>query len=831
MNFRLTAVLFGLVFALAVGLFALALTATDPSAKTYGPFEPLRTAGVTPADVDRLELTRTRPRQETLVFRKANGQWRLTAPADAPVDSAAIDVLVKGLLDARPADYAGTTDPALIGLGESGLKITLARGETTTAALVGSTSMGKENAVTFFAPANDPKRVIPVRTADLRSALFRKDSANKDGDSSLLVKWRSDFRTTQVLGLDPRAADTQVERVAVAVGDKKTDLEKVGGEWRFAGVWATYGPADFGGSNTPDPAITGVRELLNAVLTLQTNGPVDVTEDLPAERWKEFGLADGDPEAVQVEISQASKPATWVRIGKPVLDEKTGQPVLPPRRYCRVKDDAALFKVSTEQKERLVVVARDPAALRNRDLLPLAKLERYDAVDGTAGGGFQLRRMSGGPSAKWAVYGGPPPAEGNMQAIRGLLAALATPRAALDILPMPDDTAFDTAAVSLTLWADAVPAGATFDKDGKPPAAPTPKGDPVKLTFGKKGPRKVAGVAEEKVVVIVRREQGTEKTDFAVPAELATAFTRSRLAFVNTLLPSFVPEAATSLVLSPGPGGQRVEFTKDPKATDPAYPRGVWKAGDATADADAVLDLLRLLANPSAVPAIETDAPPKEFGLDPATPVLRAKVTLPADKPDGKPREVEYLFGNPPATDPKDGPKNVYLRAVGGGVVFSVPADKLDRLRTADVTDKVVLRIDPGKVKVLVLNGWAKDVNGKRESTSATLQLSDGVWTNTEPGGKPADQSRARDWVGALRAVKRIGKAELVNGKEPESWGFASAPVSVIAGDDKNKSLGMLTLGALDGKGGLYVRLDSEQKYYLVDAAAFAPLLPAPPLK
>jgi hypothetical protein len=163
--------------------------------------------------------------------------------------------------------------------------------------------------------------------------------------------------------------------------------------------------------------------------------------------------------------------------------------------------------------------------------------------------------------------------------------------------------------------------------------------------------------------------------------------------------------------------------------------------------------------------------------------------------------------------------------------VFSVPADKLDKLRSADLSDKVVLRVDPGRAKVLVFNGWAKEVDGKRESTSATLKLSDGVWTNTEPGGRVADQARVQNWVGALRAVKRIGKLELVDGKEPDAWGFASAPVSVIVGDDKNKSLGMLTLGAADGKGGIYVRLDGEQKYYLVDAAVFAPLLPAPPLK
>jgi hypothetical protein len=105
------------------------------------------------------------------------------------------------------------------------------------------------------------------------------------------------------------------------------------------------------------------------------------------------------------------------------------------------------------------------------------------------------------------------------------------------------------------------------------------------------------------------------------------------------------------------------------------------------------------------------------------------------------------------------------------------------------------------------------------------------VWKNTEPGGREADQGRARDWVGAVRAVKRIGKAELVDGKEPDAWGFAVAPVSVIVGDDKDKSLGILTLGAPDGKGGIYVRLDGEQKYYLADAAAFAPLLAAPPLK
>ena len=97
MNFRFTAFLFVGVVALVVALLIVNLTDPPPRAGA-GLLEPLALAGVKPADVDTVEIARTEPVAETLVFAKVGeGRWELREPHRAKAEGAALDGLVRGL--------------------------------------------------------------------------------------------------------------------------------------------------------------------------------------------------------------------------------------------------------------------------------------------------------------------------------------------------------------------------------------------------------------------------------------------------------------------------------------------------------------------------------------------------------------------------------------------------------------------------------------------------------------------------------------------------------------------------------------------------------------
>ena len=100
MNFRFTAILFAAVV-LGIGTLALVTYFDKGDAGAEGLVAPLTSTGLKETDIDTVELVRTEPAEEKLVFRKiGEGKWELKQPIVAKVDSFAIDGLVRMLFNA-----------------------------------------------------------------------------------------------------------------------------------------------------------------------------------------------------------------------------------------------------------------------------------------------------------------------------------------------------------------------------------------------------------------------------------------------------------------------------------------------------------------------------------------------------------------------------------------------------------------------------------------------------------------------------------------------------------------------------------------------------------
>lgn len=817
MNFRTTAVLFAVVIALVAGLLVYSLLPDNTQAAAGGLVDPLATAGVKADEVDRVELTRTHADQQTqrLVFVKKDNRWSLAEPVPAVVDSFAVEAVVRDLFAAKPVGHPSLQDsPSTLGLSTPAYTVTLKKGYKSATVNVGLTLAGKERAVTFVSAGDRPQTPLAVRTADVRS-LFQDAGREQGGDAQTIGKWLTDFRSKRLLSADAANPGGDLASFSVSRGGKTLELARAGDEWRFVAP-PNYGLADAAGAPTPDAdRFTGVRPLLASLVNMQAGGVQDFTENVQPADYPKYGLAADDPAAIRVELKAKDRPPEVLFLGKRV--EKDGKPVTPPKVYARVEGDSAVAAVPIDRLEAVVNTVVDPRPLRSRDLIAEANKGRIDAVDGTFGGGFRLRRVAGPSEPVWALYGGSEPADALRSTVIGLLDTLARPRAATDVLLDPNDPAFAQPEVKgeLKVWFDGVEKG-TAVKDGKLPPEPKAAGDPTTFLFGK----------AEGNEVFVRRTAGGKATDFKIPSDLFLALSKGRLSYVDPKVQSFVPSGADGLVLFRN--GVRTEVKKE-FGGDPTVRTGKWTFvtpeadKGKPADADAVFAVMQLLA---AVPTNRVVAEGgadeyKKFGLDPAAPKLSAKVTLAAADKD---KEREYHFGN--ETDDKSG---VYFRQVGRPFVLLVDKATFANLTAADLTDKTIFRADPKRVRKLFLSGW-KNVGKGGKAVDATLELENGVWVAKEPAGAAVDTLRVNAILAALEAPRASADVTPAAGAAtPPEQGFGDSPLSITAELDDKTAVQMIVGGEDKARGGYFVKANG--KTYVLPAALLKPVLEKPPVE
>lgn len=816
MNFRVTAILFAVVIVLVTILLVRSLVVTEDAPAAGGLVPGLQAAGVKPEQVETVELTRSLPDQpaQKLVLQKQDQRWVATAPAPAAVDSFTVDSFVRDLFSAKPVDYPGlTTNLSTHGLSQPTYTVTLKKGDLAATINLGTTLMGREKAVTFVTTGERPDTPLAVRTTDLRG-LFRDEDREKGGAPHIIAKWLSDFRQKRLLSIPAANPTEELTAVGLRRGDKTVALTRTGEDWKFTTPEA-FGLADVDGDpgQTPD-RFSGVRPLLNSLVSLQVDSVSDFIENVPPTELGQYGLASNDPAAIRAELKPKDRPAEVLFIGKRV--EKGGNPVTPPKVYCRVEGDSAVAVVPTDRLQAFINAVADPSTLRSRSIVTGNKQDRIDAVDSTFGGGLKLRRVTG-QTRTWALYGGPnDPTPAQEQEVAALIGAVTRPRVATAVLPTPNDAAFagSERKGELKVWVGGVETTKPT-ADGKLPPEPTVKGEPITILFG----------TIEGTEVNVRRTVGGVSDDLKVPADLLVPVSRSRTAYVDPQLGTFDPSAADHLVLFRN--GSRSELRKQPDA-DSAYPNGKWAfvASDdrngQVADGDQVFSLLSTLSG-IRLPRIHAEsATPEELkalGLDPASPVMSAKVGL----PKGGDGEREYQFGN--ETADKQG---VYMRLIGKPFVLIVDKSVADRISGANLADKVVFRVDPKRVQKLFLNGWKADgPDGK--PVEVVLERQNGVWVATEPAGAAVDTARVNAILSALEAPKAIAELPVKSDQPaPPEYGFSDRPLSIVVELDDKSSRYLQLGGEHKAQSGIYARTGG--KTYLLGPQLLRPILEKPPL-
>lgn len=766
MNFRTTAILFGIV--LVFGLILLSLNLfMEEGTSSDALVEELASAGVKSEQVDTVEIERANAPTVLKFVKTGKDSWAVDEPVKARADAAAVDSIVNALFRVRPTAYAElSSNLAAHGLAPPSLKVTLRAGERASTVNIGDVTFGSK-AVAFVTTSARQTRPMAVPVSDI-SSLFRDNATRAGGPAGDLAKWTPDYRAKQVFAVDTRTGGEDVAAFKLSSKGKDLALSRAGGDWKFDAP-AGWGEAAVGGDTSAASvdAITGVRPLLNALVNLQAQAADDFIE--APKDLKEYGLDPGNPDLIRVEIKPKDGPPEVAYIGKkadaaPPTPPLPGSPPPAGKVYVRVEGSAGVIRASAGGNlGGLAAIIADPAPLRDRDLLREDVRNRVDAIDVTAQGQtVKLRKPAG--STEWKLYGGPEdPKAANQAAVTALLSLLTQPRIIKDF-PASNDANFagPELKAEVKLWADGIEANA--DPKADPKAEPKLKGTPTVLQFGKKD---AAGI-------FVRRTASTgAKADFILPervkvgtapqeTDVLAAVAKTRLDYFEAPVKSFSAFQATRLTIQNEKKVTEVAFDK---SASPNFPAGRWTFAQpaelkgVVADAELIrADLLNFLASQKAdrfVAEHAGDDQLTKWHLHQSNVRLKVVVGL---EGTGADKERVYWFGD---TTP-DG-KEVYTRQDDGRVVFTVPKSLADKFANADLRDKAVVHFDPSKVKKLRIRGW-------REKTGEMLirefGRQNGTWAAVTPPSYPVDPAKVDEF---LREIQKLRvKTYLPPGRRPE---------------------------------------------------------------
>ena len=759
MNFRLTAILFGTIFVLAVVLLILSFSDDKPATDLLA--EEL--VAVKPADVDTLEIEREGGARVKIVRAENDkDRWNLVEPVTAPADVAAVNDVVSNLLRAKPTAFTGlSSNPAAHGLQPPGLRVTLRAGDKSSTINIGDVTTGGGRGVAFVTTSARPGRPMAVPRSSVEP-LFRENTSGRAAD---LAKGANDYRDRAVFAADTRGAGDDVDAVTIAARGKTLSLARgAGAVWKFVSP-AELGDADPAGDpNAPPGKLTGVRPLLAFLTSMQAASAADFVD---APDLAKLGLEDASPDLVRVELRTRTGVTTTAFLGNRDEPTPTTAPGSVPsgKWWVRVVGRTGAVRVTAGEKTELLAVVDNPDLLRDRNLVAFDK----GRVDGIDLGPVKLRK-TGGALAGWKLYGRPEAGDPQpvVPSFERTVEAL-TERRTIKAFPAANPANFSGPELKATvkIWADGFESPKSGDKtDDKADtktdekAEPKEKGKPVVLEFGKK---------EGDTIHVRRTDTNGNQAYFllpekvkvgsaAEPVDLLEAVTRTRLDLLDPNLQTFAPDSATRIVVS---GEANYELAKDEKPDPAGEVRWRFAAPAAqsgqTVDGPALTDLLNLLGTQSVTRFIEeAPAPEKlaDYGLgpvvgraaqpgDPPAPRLKAVVVLKETDPANK--ERTYEFGK----EAGDG-SLVYARQAGRPVVFTVPRRLYDKLKdTSDLRDKSVFRIDFKEVAKIELTGWGDKLGSP--SKLALGKKPDGSWEVLEgPSKYPVDAQKVTAFLNAL---------------------------------------------------------------------------------
>lgn len=729
MNFRLTTFFFGLVVVLFAALLIVVLLDDEKTDDTGGLVKLFVDHAISEKDIDTVELIRTEPTEERVIFTKStNGQWQLSPTGR--VDGAAIEAVIRAIFKAKPVVYKELTDNlTLHGLDKPTLKVTLKSGvgaDNELTVNVGLSVIG-DPPITFVTTSTN-KRPMAVRRSDL-AALFSERATQSSGPAHESAKWLPEYRPRRLL-----MPLIEVQSFKLGVDGKELALTRdKSGAWKFT-TPANYGEADTLGDSAPQVAnspFTGVSPLLDFLTSLQA-GPEDYLAK-PGDDWKKYGLDDGNPARFRIELQNQAGVKEVLFLGKVVEPDPKADAKLPAptRIYAKREGDPAVIRLMTDRTESLKQTLANPSELRNKDALPESRRAEIDAVDLVIGAStVKLRRVTTDLGDRWVVYdAGKEPVEAKPGEVETLLSALSRPRVAREVLAAPNDAAFAEGEKKATVrvWFNGVEA--QKGELGKLPPEPKLKGTPVDLVFGKR----------EGETVFVRKTVEGANSDLKLADAVLAQVTKTRLDFLDPKLKSFSTQVVTKLTFNRGP--TVIELSR-PKPTDSWTYLSTDKKGQ-IAEADMVAPLVGLLSglSPDRVVA-DSPADLKPWGLD--NPRMKATVTL-SDKSD---TERVYHFG----ADVPDRPL-VYAQQVGRPFVVTVPREILNRFQTDDLRDRVIHRVAPGDMTKVTIRSWTalnKQLNGKAERMVYAMEKKGDAWVGLEPAGFTPNRDQVTGLLAAL---------------------------------------------------------------------------------
>lgn len=787
MNFRFTAMLFLVVLLLVGGLLIAVLIDDKPSADAVllGSL-----AGLKLDDIDVVEISRTEPTEEKLVFaRVGKGRWELRDGRNGRLNEAPINRVIETLLRLKPTLTADiSSNPALHGLDKPTLKVTLRSGTQKQATLnLGDTTIGGDKAVTYVSTSERPGTPVAVKRSDVAD-LFKYGS--KDGRAGPMAKWTSDYRLQRLLGVDLFDVVGQAKALKISSPDKVLALSRHGTDWKFDSP-PSYGAVDIAGDPAPNPdKITGLRPLVVAFQTFSATSPDDFIEEPgPLEQ---YGLGPNDPK-LRIELVPMEGPPDVIFVGKKV----DGPP--PVRYFVQVQGEQPVIKVASDRVPAILNTLADPSILQDRTLVKDLDVPRIDAAEVTSGGSKSvLRKVPVGSEVSWVLYGGQtdPQIAGN--AWTSFLTDVSKPRVALEVLTASADAMFapNEIKAEVKLWIDGF-TNKVESKDGAIPPEPKLKGDPtLTLLFGK--------VEGDKAYV--RRTQGGAKVDYIVPAHLEQLASKKRTDFFSLKFKEFPTNQARRLTFNRGAEIFELERTEKGE-TD--WPTGKWTFAkpDAlkgqVADTDAVagsvmsaglLGNIATLSAASVVAESPTEAELKAMGLDPAAPRMSITVGLPEDSI----KERVYHFGNETADK-----AYVHFREPGKPIVYLVPRVVLDPFFTANLRDKTPYRFDTKSVTRITLHGWKKKLG---QPTVLELVREGDNWIVKGMPPQSTDSLTMMNLLNHCRAPKPVA---VVGAQKPEH-GFDAAkdgadPLEVTFFGEKGPIVALNIGNETDGGASVFV--------------------------
>jgi hypothetical protein len=754
MNFKTTYLLFGILF-LVLGTFLITqLFGTRTADKQLYVLPSLHdvTDPVVAKDIDRVEIARTRPKEETLMFYRGDqNHWRLKQPATHAADME-VDRIITQIMGAKRDEQADIVpDLAKFGLDNPAETVTLYRkgSDREWKINLGNSSSGEDKGVVYVTSSDSPKEPAAVRRGDL-DALFKNVN---------------EFRSKVLLA---ESAFDPIEQIKIQEPKHEAvALEKTtGNKWRFQKP--AFGEADYEGEPPPPGVaagpqkITGVRELLQAVADLRVESDADFADnDAGDADLSSKGLESEKQAEIRIELKKQpiasgdEKPEPVVDallIGKKVDDKSD-------KVYARLESERNVVKIPAKKVDGLRAVVEHPGALRNRDLVD-AEISHIDALNIKLGEQETVKLRKTGTPAAWKVYDGKRK-DAESATVSTLLTLLTNKRQVKDFPEAGKTDAelgLDKPATVVSLWVDGLKkekkeesadekpkeekAGTNEKKDEIAEPALKDEKPTVKLVFGKK----------DKDIVYVRREAGAETMRLAVPASLLEKVAEPKLAYLERKLPSFGPASEVNkLTLIRGSETEEIDRLKDDKSTSWKIVQPKGRAGR-TADTSKVERMVSALSNLQAEKLVAEKASDQEltrFGLK--SPPVKVTVTL--AKPDKKTEDFVFLFGN--ETEDK---ANVYAKQGNHDLVFLVRKNLLDDF-TGDVQEQTVLHFDVNKLKAVKLTGW-QDVVGSPVTLDLERKASQ-IWIVKGPSDFKLDPAKLESFVAGLtdlKAQRFIGK-------------------------------------------------------------------------